>query len=165
MAKPISPGAVTYTSSTDDFGVGTTYIDESTGKKYVWYYHAGADSTAAGDIVSQATTGLSSAYGSTTAATILDITNGTTTRCLVLGVALGVVATGTYAFLQCGGYCSNMTTDTNVTAGLPLACADGAKVAIGSTTLHPTAVFAYADAADAAAVGTGWLINCLHTAL
>jgi len=163
MSKPLPVGAVTYTSTSDEFGAGTTYMDESTGKKYVWVYNAGADAIAAGDVCGQATTGLASGYVSVTDATLLDITDGTTVAVLVAGVGVGAIAAASYGFLQCGGYSANITTGTGVPAGVPLICLNGAKVATDATNTHPRAVFGYSDAADTDALGTGWLTHCLYT--
>lgn len=109
--------------------VGTVY--RKNGVKYVFAYNAGADSTAAGDVVSiYDSSGTTFGYVSVTAATILDCSDGTTTRAFVAGIAGCVAATATYLWLWCGGYGTHaITTDTNVDAGEGLICADGAKLA------------------------------------
>ena len=167
MAKPIGLEAVTETSTTDVYGVGTTFMNEATGKKFVWVVNAGADAIAAGDVVALFKTTPSGGRVSVTAATVFDSSDGTTTRARVAGIGVGAIAAASYGFLQCGGYCTNITTDTNITAGMGLICADGAKLATPNTT-DSTAhwcEFGFADLADTAAVGTGYLTNCVYTAL
>src|SRR5687767_10482482 len=80
---------------------GTTYFDR--GRWYVFAYNFGADSWAAGDVVCLSTTFV---YGncSNTAATIMDVTDGTTIRPVVAGVAGATIATTQYGWLWFRGY-------------------------------------------------------------
>lgn len=134
--------------------VGTTYTVHSAGKKrsYVFTYLAGADSTAAGDVVA-CFTAASFTYGSVsvTAATEADYTEGTTIRALVAGVAGCTCATTNYLWLWYEGYGTHaITTDGNVAVYNGLICADGAKIATPNTTAATAhhAQFGIALAAD-----------------
>lgn len=129
------PHTLTTVTTTLVVPLGTVFCD-SNGGLYARFYNAGAGTTAVGDVVGQYdSTGTTFGYGSVTAATILDCSDGTTTRSLVLGIAISVVATGSYGWLQFGGYCSrSITTDGNVAKGNGLIAADGAILATPNTT-------------------------------
>ena len=116
-----------YTSGELPGAVGT--IHNELGRSYVLCKNAGATSTAAGDIASIYST---FAFGSVsvTAATIIDITDGTTIRPIVGGVCGAVAATGEYLWLWYRGYGThNITTDGNVVALDMLSVTDGAVIA------------------------------------
>lgn len=115
--------------STAENPVGTIY--EADGKSYVFALNAGADSTAVGDVVSiYDSTGTTYGSVSVTAATILDCSDGTTTRALVAGVAGCIAATATYLWLWFDGYGTHaVTTDGNVVKGGGLVVENGEKVA------------------------------------
>ena len=124
-----------YTSSEPLPGVVGT-IQRFQGRGYVLVYNAGAATLAAGDVAgtydSSGTT-----YGSVsgTAATILDCSDGTTTRSLVAGIVLASIITGSYGWLWYDGYGTHaITTDGNVAKGHGLICADGAVLATPNTT-------------------------------
>ena len=137
-----APGSTSYV-------LNQRYWNPSTGKVYRFIYNFGADSIVAGDVVSQATPYVAG-YVSNTAASILDFTDGTTTRPKVRGIGVAPIATAKYGFIQCGGPNSNVTTDGNVVAGDPLTTTDGAKIAtreVSAATNH-FMVWGWAPVAD-----------------
>ena len=111
---------------------GTVHFQS--GRGYVFCYLFGADSTAAGDVVSISTTFV---FGnvSTTAATIMDVTDGTTIRPVIAGVAGATIATTQFGWLWFHGYGTHLiTTDGNVVANDLLTITDGAKIATREVT-------------------------------
>lgn len=136
--------------TTEVVPVGTVYHTQ--GRGYVFAKNAGADSTAAADVVA-CFSAASFTYGSVsvTAATEADYDDGTTVRALVAGVAGCVAATNEYLWLWFDGYGThNITTDGNVAIYNGLICADGAKVATPNTTAATAhhAAFGISLAAD-----------------
>lgn len=112
--------------------VGTVYSTQ--GRRYVLAYNAGAGTTAVGDVCGIYST---FAYGSVsvTAGTIIDVTDGTTIRPIIGGVAGCVAATGTYLWLWFEGYGTHaITTDGNVAANDLLTVTDGAIIATREVT-------------------------------
>lgn len=105
------------------------------------------------------------ALGLITSATVYDLP--------IVGVALGTVdiSEKPYCWIQTKGYCASILTDTNAVAGSRLVAgyaADATKDGIAVLATRETDgdplsnvhdSFALCDAADAAAVGTGYL-NC-----
>lgn len=68
-----------------------------------------------------------------------------------------------YCFVQIGGYVTNFLTDGSVAKGgaLILTTSDGAITSQAAGSVN-TVAFGYADADDAATVGTGWLYLGMH---
>lgn len=138
-------------SSTSQATIGTLgSVVNVGGKRYAAVYNAGADAIAAADVVGVYVTTPANGHCSVTAATMVDITDGTTTRSLCAGIGIGAIAAASYGWLQVGGFCASMTTDGNVAAGHPLVLADGVKVASPASTAASAhlGVFGYALAAD-----------------
>lgn len=125
----VLPHPLTTISTSQVVPLGTVYEGEF--GRYVYVYNFGADTFAVGDAVSIATTS-TRGYVSTTAATIADVTDGTTIRPIFAGVALSAVATTQYGWLFFMGRTTThtLTTDGNVVALDLLTVADGAKVAV-----------------------------------
>jgi hypothetical protein len=129
----VLPHALTTISTTQVVPLGTVFEREF--GYYVYVYNFGADTFAVGDAVSIATTS-TRGYVSTTAATIADVTDGTTIRPIFAGVALSAIATTQYGWLFFKGRTTThtLTTDGNVVALDLLTVADGAKVAVRDVT-------------------------------
>lgn len=118
--------------------VGTVHKVHANGqtRKYVFLENDGADSTAVGDVVS-VFTAASFTFGScsVTAATIADMTDGTTTRAKVAGIAGAIIALNEFGWFWFSGYGTHtITTDTNIAVYNELICADGAKLATPNTS-------------------------------
>lgn len=118
--------------------VGTTYDKHIDGqvRSYVFCLVAGADTTAAGDVVCTFSASAWT-YGSVsvTAATISDFTDATSTRPLVAGIAGCAAANGAYLWLWYSGPGTHsITTDGNVAVYNELITTDGAKIAVPNTT-------------------------------
>lgn len=155
------PGLLTDTYATEEIKVGTRFLDEATGKRYIFAYNAGAATWAAGDVLAAFLTTPAWGHCSTTAGTSLVTTVNSVTLTQVAGIALSAPATTEYGWIQVGGYCSNITTDGNITVASAMVCADNAKVgSVGDETMFH-GIFANSTAADASTVGTGWLIGCM----
>lgn len=154
---------LTESTSNPDLGptVGTTV--QYQGKNYCWVYNAGATSITAGLPVGVFSTTPAVGHVSATAATMVDITDGTTTRSLMAGVGLGTIATTNYGWIQVGGLCTNVTTDGNVVAGDPITLADGAATVVREVTAATNHfnIIGFAPATDASTVGTVFLTNCV----
>ncbi len=150
---------LTYSSTNaDEFPQAGTNV-ESAGKRYACVYNAGAAAIAAGDCCGLFLTTPAQGHVSTTAATMID--NGTAGICA--GIGIGAIAAGAYGWLQTGGHCSNITTDEGVSQGDSLVMDGGTTVGKVADTMadgEEECVFASADADDATAVGSGYLLNC-----
>lgn len=131
-------GALTDIFSTAVVPVGTVWVNyNGIGcPGYVFLKNAGADTLAAGDVVSvYDSSGLTFGSASTTDATEPAFSDGTTSRALVAGIALAALTTDTYGWFWFHGYGTHaITTDTNVAAFQELVCADDAKIATPNTT-------------------------------
>ena len=130
-------------------------------RKYVFVYNAGADSISAGDVVPIFT---AFAFGSVsvTDATDFEITDGTTTRQLVAGIAGATIATTEFGWLWFSGYGTHsITTDTNVAAGHGLLCAQNAKLATPNSTAASAHLgqFGVAMAADSGSALTSAILG------
>lgn len=103
---------------------------------YVFVKNAGADTFAAGDVVSvYDSSGFVFGSVSTTDATGPAFSDGTTSRPLVAGIALSALTVGTWGWLWFAGYGTHaITTDTNVAAFQELITDDNGKVAVPNTT-------------------------------
>ena len=118
--------------------VGTVHKVYNNGqtRKYVFVLNAGADAIAAGDAVSCFSVS-SFTFGSVsvTAATIADLTDGTTTRALAAGVAGAAATLNEYLWLWFSGYGTHsIPTDTNIAIYQSMKIADGAKVVSPNAT-------------------------------
>ena len=133
MSVVVLPHPLTTISTTQVVPLGTVFEREF--GYYVYVYNFGADTFAVGDAVSVATTS-TRGYVSTTAATIIDVTDGTTIRPVFAGVALSAVATTQYGWLFFKGRTTShtLTTDGNVAALDILKMTDGAKIAVREVT-------------------------------
>lgn len=133
MAVFVLPHPLTTISTTQVVPLGTVFEREF--GYYVFVYNFGADTFAVGDAVSIATTS-TRGYVSTTAATIADVTDGTTIRPVFAGVALSAIATTQYGWLFFRGRTTTrtLTTDGNVAALDILTITDGAKIATREVT-------------------------------
>lgn len=138
--------------------VGTVHYQ--LGRKYVLAKNAGATTTAAGDVAGIYST---FAYGSVsvTAATIIDITDGTTIRPVIGGVCGGAAATGEYLWLWYFGYGTHpITTDGNVAANDLLTVTDGAIVAtreVTAATAHRSPIGVAVAADVSTTLSSAWL--------
>lgn len=134
------------------------------GASYTYVYNAGADAIAAADVVGVFSTTPALGHVSVTAATMLDSSDGTTSRSNAAGVALYAIASGSYGWIWSGGWAEHaMTTDGNIAAGTELLLADGAKVATPNTTAASAhwKPFGTASEADASTTLTGAVLeNC-----
>jgi len=150
MAVFVLPHPLTTVSTSQVVPLGTVF--ESEFGDFVFVYNFGADSFAVGDAVSIAST-KTRGYVSTTAATIADVTDGTTIRPVFAGVALSVVATTQYGWLFFRGRTTTraLTTDGNVVDNDLLLVTDGAKIATRSVSAGTGAhgLIGRAHAADA----------------
>ncbi len=150
MSTPDIGHKFSFTKSYADEYIPRGTIHTEKGRSYVFCYLFGADSTAVGDVVSISTTFV---YGnvSVTAATIADVTDGTTIRPVVAGVAGAVIATTQFGWLWFRGYGTHaVTTDGNVAANDLLTVTDGAKIAtreVTAATAHRSPI-GVAHAAD-----------------
>lgn len=149
-------------TNADDFPQPGTTVQVG-GKNYCCVYNAGAASITAGLPVGVFLTTPAKGHVSATAATMVDITDGTTTRSLMAGVGISTIATTAYGWIQTGGYCDNVTTDGNVVAGDPLTLADGAATVVREVTAATNHfnIIGYAPAADASTVGSAFLTGCV----
>ncbi len=144
--------------------IGSTWLDEATGKRYRFVYNSGATSWTIGVPVGVFLTGTTLGLCSFTAATQMLIKEGGTDVTAVAGIALGTVATTVAGWIQCGGLCSTVVTDGNVDAEEGLYVADNGIVAIPVT--EPTHVGRFGVAATPDSAGAGgiicqaWLDNC-----
>lgn len=129
----VLPHPLTTISTTQVVPLGTVFEREF--GFYVYVYNFGADTFAVGDAVSIATTS-TRGYVSTTAATVIDVTDGTTIRPIFAGVALSAVPTTNYGWLFFKGRTTThtLTTDGNVVALDLLTVTDGAKIAVREVT-------------------------------
>ena len=158
MGVPISTGVITDFGTTKEFGLGRNFTDHNTGKSYAYIYNAGADTMAAGDIVGIFKTTPAQGHVSTTAATMTD--NGTAG--IFAGVAVSAIPTVNYGWIQVAGYCANATTDAGVTQGATCVMDGGTTVGKVLDIMvdgEEECICFIADAADTAAVGTGYLLN------
>ena len=125
-------GSLTGIYTTEYVPKGTIF--ETQGRAYVFTYNFGADTYAAGDVVSISTTFVHGNV-STTAATIADVTDGTTIRPVFAGIALAAIPTTNYGWLWFRGKGTHaITTDGNVVANDLLTVTDGAKIAVREVT-------------------------------
>lgn len=133
MGNLILPAALTKVWTTAIVPLG--YVFDGEFGSYVFVYNFGADSFAVGDAVTIAST-TTRGYVTTTAATVADVTDGTTIRPIFAGVALSVVAATQYGWLFFKGRTIThaLTTDTNVAALDLLTVTDGAKIATREVT-------------------------------
>lgn len=131
-------GSLTTIYTTAYTPVGTTYFKRSSNGAtgYVFVKNAGADTLAAGDVVSiYDSSGHTYGSVSTTDATEPAFSDGTTSRAMVAGIALSALATNEFGWLWWYGYGTHsITTDGNITAFQELLCADDAKIATPNTT-------------------------------
>lgn len=121
-------GKFSFTTSYTEEIVPKGTIYTTNGRKYVFAYNFGATSIAAGDAVMISTTFV---YGnvSVTPATIMDVTDGTTIRPILGGIAGAACVTTSYLWLWYEGYGTHaITTDTNVAANDLLTATDGAII-------------------------------------
>lgn len=129
-------------------------IFETAGRSYVFVYNFGADTFAAGDAVCISTTFVHGNV-STTAATIADVTDGTTIRPVFAGIALAEVPTTGYGWLWFRGKGTHaITTDGNVAANDLLTVTDGAKIVTREVT---------AATAHHATIGRAWAADSSTT--
>jgi hypothetical protein len=125
-------GELTDVFDTEVVPRGTVYTKG--GRYYVFAYNFGADTMAAGDVACISTTFVLGNL-STTAATIMDVTDGTTIRPVVGGIALAAVPTTKFGWFWFRGYGTHaITTDGNVAANDLLTVTDGAKIAVREVT-------------------------------
>lgn len=131
-------GELTDIFETEVVPVGTTYFKPACegGTGYVFVKNAGADTFAAGDVVSvYDSSGFTFGFASTTDATEPAFSDGTTSRPLVAGIALAALTTDDFGWLWFWGYGTHaITTDGNVAAYQELITADDGKVALPNTT-------------------------------
>jgi len=162
MGHPDINYELTYSSTTaSEFPQAGTTVQVG-GKNYCCVYNAGAASVTVGLPVGVFLTTPASGHVSVTAATMVDTTDGTTTRSECAGVGIGTIVTLGYGWIQTGGLCANVTTDGNVVAGDWVVLEDGAATVVrdvAAATNHFGRV-GFAPAADASAVGTIFLTNC-----
>lgn len=162
--KVVGPEDLTESHTTPICEPGQLYHDADSGMTYQYVKNAGADAIAADDVVGvYNSSGTTRGSVSVTAATMLDITDGTTTRSLAAGIGLGAIASGSYGWIAVQGrITSGITTDGNVAAGHPLILADGAKVATPASTAASAhhGVFGYAHEADTSTTLGVAYINC-----
>ena len=155
------PGALTTADATKKFGLGAKWTDETNGKRYMYCYNAGATSWTIGVPVGVFLTADAIGECSFTDATQLLADSGTTAATVVAGIALGTVATTEYGWIQVGGICDYLITDTNITASLSMYVADNGVTAIPGIDTSTHANFGTAIDADVAAVcGKSLLNNC-----
>jgi hypothetical protein len=149
-----------------EYSVGAVYTDNSTGNRYCYVENAGASATVVGDVCGVFLTSDRLGEISTTAATTLVNNDGTLAVTVVAGIALGAIAAGGFGWLQVGGFCSNVTTDTNCDASEGLYCADDAKVAAPLIANAQHGCFGVCITADGAtSTSTGVLLtNCAFDA-
>ena len=155
-----------YTSSSKDLpaGLGDTYFDKGTKKRYRFCQNKGATSWTIGVPIAPFLTGTLVGECSFTAATQMLIKEGGTDVTAVVGIALGTVATTEYGWVQEGGICTSVVTDGNVDAEEGLYVADNGIVSIPVT--EPTHVGRFGVAATPDSGGAGgiicsaWLDNC-----
>ena len=134
----------------DDYVVDTEYFVPVSGKWYRYVYNPGNDTIVAGDVVGYFSTTPAFGHVSSTAASIRVET--ITSSGYTAGVGVHSIATLKCGFIQTGGPCTNITTDTNVAATSALVM-DGttdraAPLAAGEEML----VFGQALEADASTV-------------
>jgi hypothetical protein len=147
-------GKFSFTTAYTEEYVPRGTIHFANGKHYVFGYNFGADSTAAGDVACISTTFV---FGnlSVTAATIADVTDGTTIRPVVGGVCGAVIATTQFGWFWFKGYGTHaITTDGNVAANDLLTVTDGAKIATREVT---------AATAHHAIIGRAWAADSSTT--
>jgi hypothetical protein len=158
----VLPHPLTTVSTTQVVPLGSVFYDYE-GRGYVYVYNFGADSFAVGDVVCIATTD-TPGYVSNTAATVGDVTDGTTIRPVIAGVALSIVATTQYGWLFFYGRSVTkhaLTTDGNVAANDLLTVTDGAKIAtreVTAATAHRSPI-GVAWAADSSTTLLDYMLN------
>ena len=150
----VLPHPLTTISTTQVVPLGTVFYGEG-GRRYVFVYNFGADTFAVGDVCSIATTD-TYGYVSNTAATVGDVTDGTTIRPVIGGIALAAVATTQYGWLFFHGRTTShaATTDGNVAANDLLTVTDGAKIVTREVT---------AATAHRAPIGVAWAADSSTT--
>ncbi len=152
-------GTVTSVYTTEAIGVGTQYTDSSN-KRYVFCYNAGADSTAQGDTLGLFLTTPAWGHISVTAATSQVITVNAVVLTAVSGIALSTIATTEYGWIQVGGYAENVTTAGALATGNAVICADNAKIATLADETMFHGVFGFAPADDSSNDATLFLNGC-----
>lgn len=153
MSEFVLPHPLTTVSTTEIVPLGTVFFGTN-GRRYVFVYNFGADSTAVGDVASIPST-FTYGHMSVTAATIGDVTDGTTIRPVIAGVVLAVIATTQYGWAWFHGYGTHaVTTDGNVAANDLLTVTDGAKIATREVT---------AATAHRSPIGVAWAADASTT--
>lgn len=131
------------------------------GVRYCYVYNAGADDLVVGDACSPFETTPALGHISSTAATVFESSDGTTSITIAAGIAISAIPAGEYGWIWCGGYSGShtITTDGNVEKGDPLMIADGAVVVTTGLPAGAHGFFGFAMAADSTTTLTGAILN------